>query len=59
MPTQKKILQCVMEDNYYEKFKTIKEKQRRKKDSDMARCMIETYIDNYETEYGTIETSEQ
>lgn len=59
MPTDKKVIQAVIDWEYYSKFKKIKEKQRRKKDSDMARCMIETYIDNYEKEYGKIETSEQ
>lgn len=57
MPTKKAIIQTVIENDTYNKFMSLKEKTGRSQ-SNLARYMIEQYIQQYEKEHGVIELSD-
>ncbi len=53
MPTRKPIIQTVMEENVYNKFKEICNREDRS-ESKMAAIIIKQYIEQYEKENGRI-----
>ena len=52
----KTALQCAIEKEYYDKFQILKTRLKRKSDSDLARYIIENFIDEYEEKNGVIKT---
>lgn len=54
MPTEKNIVQAVMQNDTYKKFEKIRKNTGRSK-SNMASYMIEEYIRNYEELHGPIQ----
>ena len=56
MPTKKPVVQIVISNKYYEKLKTLAEKEEKSASSQGAK-IIEQYIDNYEMTNGTIDIS--
>lgn len=55
MPSKKPRLQILLEENEYQKFKTIAEKERRT-ESNLGKIAILNYISSYEEKNGTIKT---
>ena len=55
MPTKKPVIQTVVEENVYNKFKEICKKEDRS-ESKMAAIIIRQYIEQYELENGRINT---
>lgn len=53
MPTKKPVVQIVIDDIYFQKLKTLGDKEE-KKPSAIGRKIIENYIDKYEDKNGTI-----
>ena len=53
MPTKKPVIQTVIEENIYNKFKEICKKEDRS-ESKMAAIIIKKYIEQYEKENGRI-----
>jgi metal-responsive CopG/Arc/MetJ family transcriptional regulator len=53
MPTKKPVIQTVIEENIYNKFKEICKKEDRS-ESKMAAIIIKKYIEQYEQENGRI-----
>lgn len=54
----KKMIQTAININYYQKFKILQEIQKREKESDLARYIIEKYIDDYEKKNGELTIKE-
>lgn len=54
MPTNKKILQVVMENEDYAKFQKLKKIQRRRGNSELAGLMIHDWLNLYEKKYGKL-----
>lgn len=57
MPTNKTIVQAVLENDTCEKFMVLKQ-QTGRTNSSLARYMIEQYIQQYEKEHGIIELTD-
>lgn len=57
MPTKKPVIQTVIEENIYNKFKEICKKEDRS-ESKMAAIIIKKYIEQYEQENGRINNLE-
>lgn len=57
MPTKKPVIQTVIEENIYNKFKKICKKEDRS-ESKMAAIIIKKYIEQYEQENGRINNLE-
>lgn len=53
MPTKKPRIQSILENDTYEKFKYLCKKEVRT-ESQLCSYIITKYIENYETEHGTI-----
>ncbi len=53
MPTKKPVIQTVIDENIYNKFKEICKKEDRT-ESKMAAIIIKEYIEQYEQEHGDI-----
>lgn len=54
MPSNKRKVQFLLDDEYYEKFRFIMKKEKRKSESNLAQYIVEKYIDNYEKNNGNI-----
>lgn len=54
MPSKKRKIQYLLDDNYYLKFKEIMTKEKRKSESQMSQYIVEKYIDEYEKRNGNI-----
>lgn len=54
MPSNKRKIQYLLNDEYYEKFKIIMEKEKRKSESNLSQYIVEKYIDEYEKANGGI-----
>lgn len=57
MPSNKRKIQYLLNDEYYEKFKIIMEKEKRKSESNLSQYIVEKYIDEYEKANGNISIS--
>ncbi len=57
MPTKKPIIQTVIDEDIYRKFKEICKKEDRT-ESKMAAIIIKQYIEQYEKEHGHINSAE-
>ncbi len=53
MPTKKPVIQTVIDENIYNKFKEICKKEDRT-ESKMAAIIIKEYIEQYEKKYGHV-----
>lgn len=56
MPSNKRKIQYLLDDEYYSKFKIIMNTEKRKSESSLSQFIIEKYIDDYEKQHGTINT---
>jgi len=57
MPTKKPVIQTVIDEEIYKKFKNICEKEDRT-ESKMAAIIIKQYVEQYEKEHGRIASAE-
>ena len=53
MPTNKPRIQAILEQEYYDKFKYLQKRDKRT-ESNLAKLIIEQYIDQYEQIHGKI-----
>ena len=58
MGTKKPIIQCILEQEYYEKFKTLCKKDERS-ESKLGGMIIKKYIDQYEEVHGEIKLNDK
>ena len=56
MPTNKNSMQCILDDEYFQKFKVIQGKMKRKSSSDLSRYIVEKFIEDYEEIHGEIKS---
>lgn len=54
MPSNKRKMQYLIEDEYYKKFKIIMKKEKRKSEGALSQYIVEKYIDEYEKTNGNI-----
>lgn len=54
MPTNKNSMQYILDDEYFQKFKVIQVKMKRKSSSDLSRYIVEKFIEDYEEIHGEI-----
>lgn len=56
MPTNKNSMQYILDDEYFQKFKVIQGKMKRKSSSDLSRYIVEKFIEDYEEIHGEIKS---
>ena len=56
MPTNKNSMQYILDDEYFQKFKVIQTKMKRRSSSDLSRYIVEKFIEDYEEIHGEIKT---
>lgn len=54
MPTNKNSMQYILDDEYFQKFKVIQGRMKRKSSSDLSRYIVEKFIEDYEEIHGEI-----
>lgn len=54
MPTKKRVIQVVLDDNIADKFKILQKRLNRRYASELASIIISDFITNYENENGKL-----